>query len=93
MLKELKEKNNGDKMALKDWKEGAFAGGRGWHKNGNPEEGFVFIGNRFDNKNNKYSVEIYKRFFGGVSERPDTKKFFTSESQALSFARNYMRTH
>jgi len=80
-------------MALKDWKSVLVAGGNRWDKNGDARSGMVYVSEKQFDKNNPYKVEIYKSYFGGVSERPETIKRFKTKVQALKFARSYRRTH
>ena len=80
-------------MALKDWKKLFFYKGDGYEKKTGSKNGFIYIGDKFNNKNNKYSVESYNSYFGGVSEKPDKKRFFLTKLKALAYARAYMRTH
>lgn len=86
-------KKSKKKIVIKDWKKGSYIKGDGWNKFGDSEKGFVYITDKYNTKNNNYCVEVYKNYFGGVTEKPNITKYFNSESLALKYAKNYMEEH
>lgn len=80
-------------MALKDWvKTPTYYGDMWRHKQGFIK-GMVFVNFEGYSSSKPYFVEVHKRYFGGVSEKPTIRKRFKTRIQAMRFAKNYMRLH
>lgn len=80
-------------MALKDWKKTNHYYGEGFAKFGNKEKGFIYIGEDWIKQKPRIFVKIWKAYFGGVSEKPNVKRFFEDGDKALAFAKKYMGEH
>ena len=85
-------------MALKDWKKDEYLTGIGFAKFGNEEKGFLVIEpikrrpNSKSGLNRIGKVEAYRVGINKGYLEYDYK-YFKSKSQALKFAKSYMRKH
>jgi hypothetical protein len=85
-------------MALKDWKKDSYLTGTGFAKYGNENKGFIVIEDIKEKPDSKFGlyrkgkVEAYRVAInvGGLNY---SYKYFKTKSQALKFAKSYMKTH
>ena len=76
---------------IKGWTRTFHAQGFGYRKDSGAKDGFLYVSEKYQNKNFKPSVEYFPSYFGGVSEKYKWKKYFKNKEQATNYVIGFMR--